>query len=138
MLVEDLVARLEKVRKSGERSWSARCPSHADKGPSLRVTDKDGAILIHCFAGCAPNEVVQAIGLKLSDLFPPRNPREAAQYAREKFAKATIKDLRHEVSVALIILRDLSQRKVLSDADAARAVKAKDSINKFLSSIPQD
>lgn len=138
MIAEDFVSRLEKVRKAGEQSWTARCPSHADKGPSLKVTDKDGAILIHCFAGCSPGDVVAAMGLKLSDLFPPRNPREAAQYAREKFAKVTIKEFRHEVTLALIILSDLSQRKALTELDAARAIKARDSLNRFLSRIPRE
>jgi hypothetical protein len=29
-------------------------------------------VLLHCFAGCSVHEVVSAVGLDLSDLFPPR------------------------------------------------------------------
>jgi hypothetical protein len=27
-------------------------------------------ILIHCFAGCSPNDVLEAVGLSMTDLFP--------------------------------------------------------------------
>jgi putative DNA primase/helicase len=41
------------------RSWSARCPAHDDRNPSLSVRDKDdGGVLVHCFAGCAQRDVI--------------------------------------------------------------------------------
>jgi hypothetical protein len=30
-------------------------------------------VLVHCFAGCTPAEVVASLGLELHDLFPPRD-----------------------------------------------------------------
>lgn len=124
MIAEDFIARLEKVRKAGDRSWSARCPAHADKGPSLRVTDRDGKILIHCFAGCAPAEIATAAGINLSDLFPPRDAREQANYRRERFTKGTLKDFEHELTISLIILSDLISGRPLKPADIDRAKKA--------------
>lgn len=138
MIAEDFIGRLEKVRKSGDRVWSARCPAHADKGPSLRITDDDGKILIHCFAGCSAADVVAAVGVTLADLFPPRNPREAAQYRREKFAKATLKELRSELTIALIILADLCNKRTISDADAARGLKARKNILRAITEIPSE
>lgn len=118
MIAEDLLARLERVRKSGPRSWSARCPSHADKGPSLRVTDTDdGKILIHCFAGCSPAEIVGAIGVNLSDLFPPRNAAEARVYSQQRFVKGTLKELQQELWVALLIMRDVGGDRASKSAD---------------------
>lgn len=107
MIAEDFVSRLVRPRKTGERSWSARCPAHDDNGPSLRITDADGTILIHCFAGCEPAAIVAAAGVALQDLFPPRDKREAVKYRREQFVKGTLQELRHELSVALIILGDV-------------------------------
>jgi hypothetical protein len=70
---DNVINRLEAVRQRQPGQWSARCPAHADKGPSLSVREStDGAVLIHCFAGCTPAEVVGAMGLELHDLFPPR------------------------------------------------------------------
>ncbi len=135
MIAEDFISRLEKVRKAGDRSWSARCPAHADKSPSLRVTDTDGALLIHCFAGCSAAEIVAAVGLNLSDLFPPRDPRERAIYARERFTKGTLKDLQFELSVAMIILGDLASGKPLKPADADRAQRARKTILKLVAEL---
>jgi hypothetical protein len=69
--VERLVSRLDKVTGRNGR-YTARCPAHDDRGPSLSVSEgDDGRCLVHCFAGCDVHQVVSAVGLELSDLFPP-------------------------------------------------------------------
>jgi hypothetical protein len=68
-----ILSRLDRVKLTGPSKWQARCPAHDDKGPSLSVRElDDGRVLLHCFAGCSVGEVVAAVGLELSDLFPPR------------------------------------------------------------------
>lgn len=75
MSAHTLLSRLEKVRKRGNDQWSACCPAHDDRGPSLSVKElSDGRVLIKCFAGCAADVVVDAVGLDLSELFPPSQP----------------------------------------------------------------
>ena len=69
--MEVLLARLEGVRPAGPRSWVARCPAHDDRDPSLSVSVKEGRVLIHCFAGCAPEAVLGAVGLTWKDLREP-------------------------------------------------------------------
>lgn len=51
--------------------WSARCPAHEDRHPSLavNVTD-DGTVLVKCHAGCEIGAIVGAMDLELKDLFP--------------------------------------------------------------------
>jgi hypothetical protein len=66
--VEILLGRLEGVRRAGTGSWMARCPAHDDRNPSLSVSVKDGRVLIHCFAGCGPEAVLEAVGLTWKDL----------------------------------------------------------------------
>ncbi len=66
--VEVLLARLEGVRPAGPNSWVARCPAHDDRDPSLSVAFRDGRLLIHCFAGCFPEAVLEAVGLTWKDL----------------------------------------------------------------------
>ena len=57
----DEVARgLEKYRKSGD-GWMACCPAHADKNPSLSISEKHGRLLWHCFAGCSQEDVQQEL-----------------------------------------------------------------------------
>lgn len=73
MTAEALLTRLEVVRKRGADRWTARCPAHDDRGPSLAVRELgDGRVLVHCFAGCSAHEIVSAAGITLADLFPPR------------------------------------------------------------------
>src|SRR5262245_5747719 len=70
MRVEEFLQRLEAVR-SGPRGWTARCPGHNDRTPSLRISEGDDArILLHCFAGCAEKDICGVLGLQLRDLFP--------------------------------------------------------------------
>lgn len=51
------------------RSWSARCPAHEDRNPSLSVRGIEGRALIFCHAGCPTADVVAALGLAMRDLF---------------------------------------------------------------------
>ena len=47
------------------------CPAHDDKEASLSITTgSNNCILLKCFAGCSANDIVTALGLKLSQLFP--------------------------------------------------------------------
>lgn len=70
---------LSKVRQRQIGQWSACCPAHSDRSPSLSVREaSDGAVLIRCFVGCSANEVTAALGLELSDLFPPRQRSKTA------------------------------------------------------------
>jgi len=58
-------------RQRGE-DYSAKCPAHEDRSPSLSVATGDGGkVLLHCFAGCSHVDIVAALELRQSDLFPP-------------------------------------------------------------------
>jgi hypothetical protein len=69
MDAERLLGRLEGVIRTGKERWSARCPAHEDRSPSLRVRLDGDQLLFHCHAGCAPEEVLAAVGLNWSDLY---------------------------------------------------------------------
>lgn len=68
MKIEDFLSRLEKVEQSGG-GWIACCPAHGDSNPSLSVSESGGKILVHCHAGCSASAIVEAMGLKMRDLF---------------------------------------------------------------------
>ena len=41
---------------------TARCPCHEDRTPSLSISDgEDGRLLVNCFAGCDPVEILRAL-----------------------------------------------------------------------------
>jgi len=60
--------------------FTARCPAHEDRSPSLSVTEGvDRRTLVYCHAGCSVADVVAAIGLTMSDLFPVGHRKAAKQ-----------------------------------------------------------
>ncbi len=67
-----ILSKLQKVKGNGTK-YRAKCPvrhhSSGDNTLSLLFND-DGRILIHCHAGCEANDVLESIGLSLSDLYP--------------------------------------------------------------------
>ncbi len=75
--LDEVLDRLELVRRNGAH-WSARCPAHPDRTPSLSVgTGDDGRVLLRCWAGCPVDEITAAVGLDVADLYPPRPPWDA-------------------------------------------------------------
>ena len=77
--VERILAGLDGVEETAS-GWQALCPVHDDRAPSLSITEKDGKVLIYCHAGCLTQDIVEAIGLTMSDLFPAVEVPEAVQY----------------------------------------------------------
>lgn len=70
MTAHEIAAGL-KARSSGHRQWSARCPAHNDRSPSLSITEgRDGRVLLFCHAGCDIDEIAEALGIEIRDLFP--------------------------------------------------------------------
>jgi putative DNA primase/helicase len=68
--------------------WEACCPAHEDANPSLSVRlGRDGQLVIKCHAaGCPPEAIVEALGLQMTDLFPPLLSRAGER--RLKFVEA--------------------------------------------------
>ena len=77
MTLQDILSRLDGVSGSGDQ-YSARCPAHDDQKASLSVASgEDGKILLNCHAGCTKEEIVEALGLHMSDLFQSPTPEQA-------------------------------------------------------------
>jgi hypothetical protein len=69
---EDVLDRLNVVSRNGEKAMCF-CPAHDDRNkPSLSLKAKNGRLLLHCFAGCQPDDVVSEMGLEMKDLFIER------------------------------------------------------------------
>lgn len=58
--LDDALSKLSKVKRTGE-SYVALCPAHEDKKQSLSVTEKDGKLLMKCFAGCSFEDIVTTL-----------------------------------------------------------------------------
>lgn len=66
---EKVLDRLDGLRLVNDKEAMALCPAHDDRNPSLSIKAEDDRLLLKCFAGCAAEEIVAAIGLEMSDLF---------------------------------------------------------------------
>ena len=127
MPIDRVLPQLSSVRKRQQGQWSARCPSHDDKGPSLSVRETpDGAVLIHCFAGCTPAEVAAAMGLELADMFPPRDKSSCApkKIANLLTAGQALELLASEVMFVAVALGNYFHGIALTEVDVERLTTA--------------
>jgi RecA/RadA recombinase len=85
--IDVLLARINGVKKSG-KGFMCSCPAHGGHD-CLSVEEKDGRVLVHCFAGCSAQEVVESVDLRLSDLFADSlNPDRARDYSIQSATSA--------------------------------------------------
>lgn len=123
-----LLERLDGLRAHGANRWMAKCPAHADRSPSLSIREThDGVVLIHCFAGCNPGDVLAAIGLRVRDLFPEKinidglKPQKPNHYHA---ARDALKMLKHECLVVAITAEDCAKGLPITPEDAERVAQA--------------
>ena len=97
------------VRQTGAGRWIARCPAHNDKGPSLPIRElEDGRVLLHCFAGCSAESVLDAIGMTFSDLFSSRPLGHCTRPERRPFpATDVLRAIGFEVLVVLTLVKSM-------------------------------
>lgn len=133
--IDALLSRLEGAKQHG-RGYRARCPACGGMSAKLSITEADsGAVLLHCFGGCVPAEVLAAIGLRMGDLFPERlrpmtdsERREAQDRARMAGWHAALEVLCKEAAIVHLAQQQLSRWQVLNEVDDARLKLAEERI----------
>ena len=111
------------VKQTGSGKWLARCPAHDDKHPSLSVAEgDDGRVLVKCWSGCGAAEVVAAVGMSFSDLFPCKPiagefvPRIKRPFSHRDILAA----LNFEMLIGSVALANLASGVELTDEDRER------------------
>ena len=125
--IDNVLAQLTKVRQRQPGQWSACCPAHADKGPSLSVRETpEGAVLLYCFAGCSVGAVVAALGLDMTDLFPPRQVTgsEPKRTPRLLTAGQALELLDREAHLVAVAAANVLHGVVLNQNDLTRITQA--------------
>jgi hypothetical protein len=108
--------RMQKVKQTGTGRWLALCPAHEDKSPSLSIREmEDGRILLHAFCGCETESVLNAIGMKFSDLFETRLAHYLPPIRSALNARELIEMVSHEVFVAVLLVCDATNRALTQD-----------------------
>ena len=134
MSAELILQHCEKVRRTGPTTWSARCPAHDDKGPSLAIKEEDGKVLIHCFSGCSFQQIIDACGVKAEDLFPPRLD-DGKPIKRTFPAVQLLEAVGRESMVIAILAQGIADGKIPTPEDLQRAHLANARIQDALSFI---
>jgi len=83
-VLDKALQNLDKAKATGGQHVQACCPTHDDKNPSLSLTEKDGKILVHCFAGCSNDDVIRALKDKGVDIFESSSVKEEGYYSSVK------------------------------------------------------
>jgi hypothetical protein len=118
------------ARRSG-RGWMARCPAHEDRSASLSIGEgRDGRALFHCFAGCTTASVLAALGLRWTDILPPREKMSPSELHRQRHARARAEMAVWRIHDAVVRLHGVAmnnlhaiereQAQVIAELSAAR------------------
>ena len=130
--IETLLSRLQKVRRKG-KSWTACCPAHEDKSPSLAIRENDdGRVLIHCFGGCDTYSIVSAVGMDIQDLFPAKIENHMKPVKQAFYAADLMRIMSFESLVVMISAYDLRKGRKLRDDDMARLELAQSRIQEIV------
>ena len=79
-MTAETIAKALGGRKAGG-GWTARCPAHDDRTPSLSICEADdGKVLVRCHAGCDQERVIAA--LRGRGLWAENGPRSLSGVAR--------------------------------------------------------
>ena len=84
------------------RYGTARCPAHADRNPSLSISDgHDGKFLLKCFAGCSFTDILAALrGQGLLEVDVDHQYRRPDPKVDHQRRNAKIRDRRRRVETA--------------------------------------
>ena len=79
MSVETILARLDRVRKSGANKWRTPCLVHGGKDMNMIISERsDGSVGAYCFVcGCSAVDLADTLGLDRSEVFAPDSDYKA-------------------------------------------------------------
>ncbi|SVD39189.1 uncharacterized protein METZ01_LOCUS392043 [marine metagenome] len=118
--IDKLLLQLDDAIETGHGRWRAKCPGHNSRSRTLSIAEgAEGAVLIHCFAGCEPAQIVSAVGLRLCDLFPRNETIQSKRYNSRPRTdyKALVELLRHEITVLIVAAEAVRNNEILPDEE---------------------
>jgi hypothetical protein len=145
--VERLLAGLPNARPTGPGRWLAACPGplhrRGDRNRSLSLGETaEGVVLLHCFAGCEPGEILAVLGLDLRDLYPPQLDEPGTPGGRPKVPPIPWRDvflaLETDLTVCQLAFSDLAAGKTFSPGDAAYLAQRAENLATILRRIRQN
>jgi hypothetical protein len=119
------------VKPSGRGRWRMLGACHGAKRTlSVSIAEgHDGAVLLHCFAGCEVQRLLDVLQLQAPDLFPSRDGTPAAGSpgrVRPFSVVDMISALSAELRIVWVMLGDVAAGRQLTPADRRRAGVARE------------
>ena len=124
--LEKLLPLLRGVKRTGPDRYIAFSTTRDERTPSLTVRElPDGRVLIHDFGGDGVDEVLAAIGLTTSDLFPTKLTGSAPMRRRGLLsAGQALGVLEFEAALVRLAAQNLAGGHALTEADRERLAVA--------------
>lgn len=129
--IDLVLSRLDayKLRQNGRDRWRACCPAHGGTNPSaLSVgVGADDQVLLKCWQGCEVEQVAHALGLELTDLFPPKlHAHSSGKPARRRLLPAAqaLDLLDAEMTLAVVCAADMAAGRPLDEPTRARLLQS--------------
>lgn len=132
--IDRLLSSLDRVKRTGPNTWLASRPTREDKRPSLTIRElDDGRILLHDFGGDSTGEILAAIGLTFSDLYPPRAVDHHRKPERRPFPAAdTLRAVAFESTIVALAGAAIVAGEPINQFDKDRLLVAVGRINDAL------
>lgn len=134
-ILDQILNKISKLKKStNSNQWTGCCPAHKDKNPSfsIKLTD-DGRILLHCFTGCTLSEILNSLGLEMSDLYPKNSDLLGKKPIKNILSPRDILNvISNEILKVLLIAHDMNQSKSISQDSYSSLEK---SVSRILNAI---
>ena len=120
MAIQHILDRLEGVKSTGSDSYRCKCPA-GHKSPSQMTLKElpDGRVLIYCFAGHSPVEIMESIDMGLGDLFEEAiedRIRPLFMATQEKKKLTAIHEDIKSCQLRLDMAEDMRSRGIILDA----------------------
>jgi hypothetical protein len=122
---ENFLPRLQRVKRTGPGRWIASSPTREDRHPSLAIRElDDGRLLVHDFGGDDVSQVLAAVGLDLTDLYPDSRESMTKPVRRPFNASDVLALMAFEASVAVVVCSDVLRNRAVSENDFDRLLEA--------------
>jgi hypothetical protein len=127
---DKFLSRVEGVVQKGPGRWIFRVPTRKDRHASGSAKElADGRLLIHDFAGASPIEMLSAVGLEMSDLYPEKLTHYGKRESRPFFATEALRCVAFEALVVSAAASSMANGNALSSDDHERLIVAAERLN---------
>lgn len=127
---EKFLSRVEGVRQTGPGRWQFKVPTRKDKHPSGSARElDDGRLLIYDFAGDSAADMLAAVGLSLTDLYPEQITTHGKPERRPFIATDALRCVAFEALVCAAAAAAMATGEPLSSVDRERLLVAAERLN---------